>query len=124
MYDLQRYKIDTLLKMAKTTNSDYLREKYIAEADIELQSLTEENGVCSSNSVENFIDECIVQDFESSIERTTLYRKYIEYCKRQNVSFATRNALYRYLREKGMYSQKKVDGTFFLIGLKLTENDI
>lgn len=41
MQSFQRYKIDTLIRLARITQSEELREKYISSADEELKSLSE-----------------------------------------------------------------------------------
>lgn len=105
-YDARRYKIDTLLKMAKTTSNEVLRERYIAEADVELQYLSEDSMSIQTLSVENFVNDCIEIDTTEKISREDLYTAYLDFCNKNNETCFSKNILYRYLRNSGFYEMK------------------
>ena len=114
-YDARRYKIDTLLKMAKTTSNEALREKYIAEADIELQYLSEDTLSVQTSSVENFINDCFEYNINERISRDELYDAYIDFCNKNNVTCFSKNILYRSIRNHG-FDEIKSNGVRFFKG--------
>lgn len=109
-YSFHQYKIDTLLKMAKTTSNEILREKYIAEADVELQELSRQNGIQTAESVEAFYFTKIDICQSARTKQSLVYDAYTSYCVEQNKVAVGKQAFYRFLREMGVRHVKTNPG--------------
>lgn len=109
-YDYRQYKIDTLLRMAKTTGDVVARERYIAEADVELQQLCDECNVKSTFSPDNFYSECLVFDDITRTKRLDVFNAYLKYCKNTQQESIPKQAFYRFMRKIGVHSIKAGGG--------------
>lgn len=95
-----RFKITALIQMARTTENLERRERYIAQAEEELEKMS--SGAYQSTPLEIFLDEwCEVgEDFRTI--RSEIYKSYLDFCKQNNHTSSTRNVLYHFLRENGI----------------------
>lgn len=92
-----RFRINALIQMARTTENLDKRERYIAQAEEELEEM--KSGKCQSTPLEIFLyEKCEVgEDFRE--DRTEIYKKYADFCKERKLTVSSRNALYHFLRE-------------------------
>ena len=106
-----RFRINALIQMARTTENLDKRERYIAQAEEELEEM--KSGKCQSSPLEIFLyEKCDAgEDFREN--RTEIYKKYIEFCKERKFTVSSRNALYYFLRENGIGEVKSTGENFF-----------
>lgn len=122
-YDYRQYKIDTLLRMAKATGDIQARERYIAEADVELQNLCKESNMSTSFSYENFYTDCLFLDGITRTKRKDVFETYLQYCKDKKEETITKQAFYRYLRKMGVHFGKIGGYDYFLVKVEYIKED-
>lgn len=103
-----RFKINSLIKMAKITQISEQRERYITLAEEELNK----GEKLEINSIEMFLLSCIKPSIKSKALRTEVYEKYVDFCESKGYSTSTKNVLYRSIRENG-FVQKKIHGDVY-----------
>ena len=102
----KRFKVTSLIQLARTTTNDDRRERYVAEAEDVLNSMETNYG----SSMEKFFYDLCVPDENEKIDRTIVYSKYVDFCKKNKLEVYTRNALYYFLRENSV-CECKIHGT-------------
>lgn len=93
-----RFRINALIQMARTTDNQEKRESYIEQAEKELDEMYQ--SPFHDNSIEQFFEEKCKVGSEFKTERRDIYKKYLIFCEECSFSPYSKNALYRYLREK------------------------
>lgn len=106
-----RFRINALIQMARTTENLDKRERYIAQAEEELEEM--KSGKYQSTPLEIFLyEKCESgEDFRES--RTEIYNKYVHFCKERKYATSSRNSLYHFLRENGVGEVKGSEGERF-----------
>lgn len=106
-----RFRINALIQMARTTENLDKRERYIAQAEEELEEM--KSGKCQSTPLEIFLyEKCEVgEDFRG--DRTEIYKKYVDFCNERKFATSSRNSLYHFLRENGIGEVRGNNGERF-----------
>ena len=110
MIDTMRLRIETLVKLAKITTDVNMRERYVAEAyglvqELSLIPQNENVGQqgTTMSAFELFVDCHIVKYSGARCARTKLYKKYEDYCEKNNSGYFSRNTFYKLLRSRGFH---------------------
>lgn len=103
-----RFKINTLIQMAKITQIASQRERYITLVEEELNKSEK----LEIDSVELFLLAHIKPSKKVRTLRTEIYDKYLDFCTSKGYCATTKNVLYRVLRENG-YVEKRIHGTMY-----------
>lgn len=106
-----RFRINALIQMARTTENLDKRERYISQAEGELEEMI--SGKYQSTSLEIFLYEKCEAGEDFREERKEIYRKYIDFCKERKFTTSSRNSLYHFLRENGVGEVKNNEGGRF-----------
>lgn len=105
-----RFRINALIQMARTTENLDKRERYISQAEEELEEMSA--GKYQSTPLEIFLDEkCVIgEDYRTS--RADIYKSYVSFCEERKCAISTRNTLYHFLRENEV-GEVRANGRYF-----------
>lgn len=103
-----RFKINSLIKMAKITEISEQRERYITLAEEEFNK----GEKLEIDSIEMFLLYGIRPNVKAKVPRTEVYERYVTFCESKGCAISTKNVLYRSMRESGII-QKKIHGTVY-----------
>lgn len=108
-----RFRINALIQMARTTENLDKRERYIAQAEEELEEM--KSGKCQSTPLEIFLyEKCVIgEDYRTN--RVEIYDSFLKFCKERNLTNSSRNALYHFLRENEVGEVRGSGERFFKI---------
>lgn len=108
-----RYRIDTLVKLARTTTNGDLREQWIVEAKDLLDSIN--SNICETENDfwTDFINDNFDIEREGKTPRTEVYETYLNYCKKHSEEPLPRHACYESLRKHGVY-QTAISGQRYI----------
>lgn len=115
--NLSRFKISSLIAMARTTEDMEQRERYISLAEEELDIISQSTCSLCTDSVESFIYSKIKRDTNKKISRTDIYKVYSKFCERKHLQPISKNVLYRMLRENGVREFKSNGERFFRLDI-------
>ena len=98
-----RFRIDSLIAIAKSTTDDELRERLLAEA-VELLDFTDdqEDGQKKEfDSVKSFVDDIVIYKPRSKVRRADVYDRYYKYCFDNRYIAISRGKFYTHMRALG-----------------------
>ena len=101
------FKIDAIIKMARTTANDEFREKLLDEA-YDLLAEASEDMAAKSDLTDTFMEEMLIKN-SGATKRSVVYAVYLEWCERKGVTPIGRNYFYNELRRRGVYARKSSD---------------
>lgn len=75
-----------------------------------------ENWKNNENSVDNYINDCLITDINNIVNRTAIYNHYRKYCEKHKLDAINNNYFYKKLNN--YYEQKKIKGNRCFTGVK------
>lgn len=118
--NFRRFKISSLISMARITEDMEQRERYISLAEEELENMSSATCFVCKDSVESFISLKTRFDSKKRISRADIYKLYLCFCKKNNFKPISKNILYRILRDNGAMEFKSNGERFF--GVEILED--
>lgn len=97
MVNNSRFKVNTLIQMARITENQELRERYIAQAEDILEEM--DLNISNTSPVEMFLSEKCDLSGSNRIDRTVLYKKFQDYCTDKKLPLCSKNIFYATLRK-------------------------
>ena len=108
-----RYRINTLVKLARTTTDGDLREQWVVEAKDLLDTIGDDVSETENDFWTDFLTDNFDMEREGKTPRTEVYEVYLNYCKKQSEEPLTRHDCYEALRKLGIY-QTVVNGQRYI----------